>query len=485
VGRSTPVSCGLTFKQALVTAPWPQPGGAAGNITGNAQLARTVARQCAARSGALLRFITTANTARDMDRIRAALGVRKISYYGISYGSYLGAVYASLFPQRTDRVVLDSVTNPDGVWRRSGFVVAGAGVEIRFPDFARFAAGHNPAYHLGATIAQVRALYLGLAARLDRAPMRTPSGTLLGSLFRDVTIGAMYSDQVFAFTARFWQAVKSGDARTVAGLGDQIGLWNAAAFNAAKENSVAADLAVVCDDASWPRSVRTYQRDVRHDSRSYPIAGALAANIWPCAFWPNRPVEPPIQVTRQGPRNVLLINNLRDPATPFFGAVATRREFGARARLVGVDQGGHGVYLINPNRCANTTVTRYLVTGTMPPHDTICPARPGLCLDRQGQPGRRTRRRSESGSRLGCVSRSRDRKTVLEGRYAGSAEQRLGACEEFRLAVPVTAREGYHHARGAVLGAVGQLGADFLLTAGDKRLPDVFGGDAERAVYVG
>jgi len=164
---------------------------------------------------------------------------------------------------------------------------------------------------------------------------------------------------------------------TVGALGDQFGLWDAAGFDAAAENSVAADLAVICDDASWPRSVPRYEHDVRHDSRRYPIAGALAADIWPCAFWPNGPLEPPVKADRHGPRNLLLVNNLRDPATPYVGAVATRHDFGDRARLVGVDQGGHGVYLVNLNACANDTVTSYLVDGTMPARDIVCPREPG------------------------------------------------------------------------------------------------------------
>ncbi len=373
VGHSTPVTCGLSFEQAIkATAPWPLPGG----VAENARVARTVARQCTARSGALLPFVTTANTARDMDRIRAALGEQRVSYYGVSYGSYLGAVYASLFPRRTDRGVLDSVTEPNHVWRESGFRVAGPGVELRFPDFARFAADHDATYHLGTTVAQVRARYFALAAGLDRRPLATPSGKLTGNLFRTVTLESMFGDQAFPPTAQLWRAVQEGDARTAGALGDLFGLWDAAGFDAATENTVAANLAVICDDASWPRSVSRYEHDVRHDSRRYPIAGALAADIWPCAFWPNQPLEPPVKAGRHGPHNLLLVNNLRDPATPYSGAVATRHDFGDRGRLVAVDQGGHGVYLVNPNACANSTVTRWLVDGTMPARDTVCPEDP-------------------------------------------------------------------------------------------------------------
>lgn len=83
-----------------------------------ANLARAVsfARACGVKYGPLLRYFDTVSTARDMDRVRAALGAARISYLGYSYGTYLGAVYARLFPQRVRRLVLDSVVDPTGVW---------------------------------------------------------------------------------------------------------------------------------------------------------------------------------------------------------------------------------------------------------------------------------------------------------------------------------------------------------------------------------
>jgi pimeloyl-ACP methyl ester carboxylesterase len=372
VGQSAPVSCGLSFDQALkATAPWPLPDG----VGENADLAAQVARQCAQHSGTELPFITTANTARDMDRIRMALGERVVSFYGISYGTVLGAAYASLFPQNTDRMVLDSATDATRLWREAGFRVLGPGAEERFPDFAGYVASRDSTYHLGTATDQIRAEYFALAAKLDHAALQTPSGPLTGNLFRSATVlAALYSDELFAVTAHLWQAVHADDARTAGQIGDSLGMWNVSGFDRAAENSAAADLAVICDDAAWPRSIQVYQRDVRRDARRYPIAGALAANILPCAFWPTQPIEPPVRITSHGPANVLIVNNLRDPATPYFGALALRNAFGQRAHLVAVDQGGHGVYP-NANICGKDTVTNYITSGTMPPDGTRCPSR--------------------------------------------------------------------------------------------------------------
>jgi hypothetical protein len=131
-------------------------------------------------------------------------------------------------------------------------------------------------------------------------------------------------------------------------------------------------MSVVCGDSRWPTSVATYERNVAVDRVRYPMFGAAAANIYPCAFWPD-PVEQPVRISDRGPRNVLMVQNERDPATPLVGALSTRRAFGDRAALLTVDQGGHGAYVFGTNACANTKVTEYLLGGQRP-NDAECAA---------------------------------------------------------------------------------------------------------------
>jgi pimeloyl-ACP methyl ester carboxylesterase len=140
VGHSTPVTCDLTTAQLRSNVP-PYPLGPA-DVTAQAEYAKGVARQCgASRAASMLPYITTANTARDMDRIRVALGEPKLSYYGVSYGTYLGAVYTTLFPRRSDRIVLDSNLAPGGLDGTASRLLA-QGFDDRFPDFAAFAVAH-------------------------------------------------------------------------------------------------------------------------------------------------------------------------------------------------------------------------------------------------------------------------------------------------------------------------------------------------------
>ncbi|MEU8218305.1 alpha/beta hydrolase [Micromonospora taraxaci] len=355
VGHSSPVTCDVTPEQIARRNLW-YPADAAG-VRKDAEIAKAMARQCAtSETAALLPHITTANTARDMDRIREALGEPKISYLGVSYGTYLGAVYTTMFPQRSDRFVLDSNLGPGG-FDVTAMRRIGRGLEDRFPDFAKFAAA-NPQYGLGTTPEQVRAKFFDLAARLEKSPVQGVDG----SLFRGITFDQLYTDVSMPNLAALWKALDT----------DQPLPPDPAPANI--DNVVSSRLHVLCGDSKWPSSVRDYQRAVALHRVKYPMIGAGAANIGPCAFWPS-PVERPVRIGDRGPSNVLMVQNLRDPGTPLVGARELRNAFGNRARMVTADQGGHGAYLLfAKNMCANNTVTAFLTTGQRPRHDVTCAA---------------------------------------------------------------------------------------------------------------
>ncbi|MFF5075490.1 alpha/beta hydrolase [Actinoplanes sp. NPDC000266] len=357
VGHSSPVTCDVTPEQiARRNLPYPA---TAADVLKDAVIAKAIARQCVTSGTAsLLPHITTANTARDLDRVRAALGEPKISYLGTSYGTYLGAVYTTMFPQRSDRFVLDSNLGPGGydVTAQRRF---GRGLEDRFPDFAAFAAA-RPQYGLGSTPKQVRAKFFDLAVRLEKAPVQGVDG----SLFRGITFDHLYSDAGMPALAAIWKALDTNQP-----LPPEPPPANV-------DNAISSRLHVICGDSAWPRSVREYQRAVEVHRVKYPLIGAAAANIGPCAFWPS-PAERPVRIGDGGPSNVLMVQNLRDPGTPMAGARELRKAFGDRARMVTADQGGHGAYLLfATNKCANDTVTTFLTTGQRPRHDITCAAEP-------------------------------------------------------------------------------------------------------------
>jgi pimeloyl-ACP methyl ester carboxylesterase len=360
VGSSTPVTCDLPASYYSTFAPYARTGA---DVTRQAAVARKVARGCAtSRTARLLPHMSTVDTARDMDLIRAALGEQKVSYLGVSYGTYLGAVYTSLFPGHSDRFVLDSALSPGGWDLRFQRRIAGA-FEKRFPDFARYVAS-RPELGLGSTPGQVRRSYERIATKLDETPR---DDGITGAIFRQSTFASLYYDHEFETLAGLWVVADQGIPLPADGSTPPRG--RAAEL---RENGLASQLHVICNDNAFPDRVGTYRRLVKEDRRRFPMFGGSTANVSPCAFWPSSP-QPKVRITDRGPANVLIAQNLRDPATPLVGARELRRAFGSRARMVTADAGGHLSYLRVGNTCLDDTVTRFLVTGERLRHDRRCP----------------------------------------------------------------------------------------------------------------
>ncbi|MFC9893434.1 alpha/beta fold hydrolase [Nocardia sp. NPDC127579] len=140
---ATPLTC-RTAGEIAEGEPVPVAGGSRDEVK----------KACDAAQPGYLDSITTENTARDMESVRAALGVERIDYLGVSYGTYLGAVYASLFPQRVDRMILDSNVNPNWVWTEEFAQQQVAGKQ-RLDDLFAWIAEYDHEYHLGNTAFQV------------------------------------------------------------------------------------------------------------------------------------------------------------------------------------------------------------------------------------------------------------------------------------------------------------------------------------------
>ncbi|GAA4889855.1 alpha/beta hydrolase [Saccharopolyspora cebuensis] len=360
VGHSTPVSCGFTTDQAYFGNIPPYAVDEAA-VAEQATIAQGVAEQCAANDERLP-HLSTANMARDLDEIRAALGEEKASFLGYSYGTALGAAFASMFPERADRIVLDSNIG-DTHLTHEGMRRYGRGMEETFPDFARWAAARHGSYGLGRTPEAVRATYFTLAERLDE----TPVDGINGGLFRLATFASLYNENSYGQMAQTWQSLLDGATAPAE-------IPPAPAAPSPNDNAWSVFLAVTCNDVEWPEDVGTYQRAVAEDREKHPLYGAAAANIMPCAYWQQGPSEPPVAVNDDGPTNVLVVQNQRDPVTPLRGGELIDEKFGDRSRLVSVDASGHGAYVLGDNPCALNVTTKYLVDGTLPEHDMTCEA---------------------------------------------------------------------------------------------------------------
>ncbi|MFE5868070.1 alpha/beta hydrolase [Streptomyces roseifaciens] len=369
VGGSTAADCGIAEddRQMVDFRAWPRPDG---DISEGVARARRVAEACARNGGDIVRSLTTRNEARDIDSFRKALGERKLSAVGVSYGTYVGAVYAQMFPERTDRWVLDSSVDPDPARVGRGWLAGMApGAEESLPDFARWAT--DPARgkdRIAERPEDVRPVFLALAAELDRKP-RTFKDTghrLTGNVLRQSLQLSLYDPDRYPQAAALIQAARSGGDSPLTApdpFPEPLPQRDAAVF-----------AGILCNDGSWSRDVSSYERGVAADRARYPLTAGMPASITPCAFWKGEPAEKPTRVTSRGPSNILMVQNLRDPSTPYRGALKMRAALGDRARLVSVDAGGHGVWLDTGNACSDRAVSRFLVTGQRPAADTLCAA---------------------------------------------------------------------------------------------------------------
>ncbi|MFK0043953.1 alpha/beta hydrolase [Streptomyces sp. NPDC090741] len=383
VGKSSPITCGglSQAEQGIGGAYRPE------TFPSDVAWARGIADKCREKSGDVIPHITTRNTARDLDVIRAALGERKISYLGYSYGTYLGAVYSQMFPQRTDRFVLDSAVDPQRVWR--GMIqVWATEAEPAFARWTRWAAERSDRYGLGTTPEEVSATFWGLVARADRDPIVHNGQKVTGddlradpSLFAS-PYGASAVVKFLKSLAENGPRPTDGDAPDLKQLlaGSRTSGPNASAPNTAAAGPAAASesvdgatpayWSVVCGDTdAWPRDPDQYARDAVRDKAKYPLYGDFASNIKPCAFW-QRPVEPPTPMKTRA--DVLTVQNEWDPITPLASGQGLHQALKGSRMVLALGGEKHGVYLSDPASCADVTVNKYLATGRLPAADVTC-----------------------------------------------------------------------------------------------------------------
>ena len=205
---------------------------------------------CARNGGFLLGHLKTTDTVADMDAIRQSLGAEQINFYGFSYGTYLGQVYATLHPDLVRRMVLDSNVDPRTVWYQANLDQDPA-FEITINKFFDWVALHDDAYHLGTTGADVSAKYY---AALDSLAAN-PQGQLGASEWADAFLGAGYVQFLWPDTAAAFAAfVNNGDPGPATDL--YLGQ-----DTPGDDNGYAMYLATECTDARWPRNWLTWHRD--------------------------------------------------------------------------------------------------------------------------------------------------------------------------------------------------------------------------------
>ncbi|MFD7436775.1 alpha/beta hydrolase [Streptomyces sp. NPDC059861] len=367
VGKSAPLSC--VDPQEFVKAPKPDPvPDSEADKRAQRKLAREYAEGCHERSGAMLPHMTTPNTARDLDVVRAALGEKRLNFLGVSYGTYLGAVYGTLFPRHVGRMVVDSVVNPsrEKIWYQAN-LDQDVAFETRWKDWQDWVARNDATFHLGDTRAEVQQKWLQLRATAKKNPLGGVVGPAeLISFFQS----APYYDSSWVPVATVFSKYVAGDTQALVDaaapdLSDTVG-------NADAENGNAVYTAVECADAKWPTNWRTWDRDNTRLHRDHPFM--TWANAWmnlPCATWPVKQSTPLDVRTGKGLPPVLIVQSERDAATPYEGALELHRRFKGSRLITEKDAGSHGVTSL-VNSCVNDRVDAYLLTGKLDTEDVTC-----------------------------------------------------------------------------------------------------------------
>src|SRR5215467_14102495 len=337
--------------------------------------ARAYAADCARKYGGLLRYMTTVNIARDMDRIRAAFGRPKLSFLGYSYATYMGEVYATLFPHRVGRMVLDSTVDPAGAWWADN-IAQDDPFQARMNAFYAWLARYDRVYHLGATAAQAKRSWYAARARVTEHPIANSPGPAIGPAEYDDTFA------VGGYDDRYWPQLAAALASYLnSGSAAQI----VAAFNElgkTSENLFSVYNAVECGDVAWPRTWAYWDSAARRIYRSAPFIAWY--NTWfnaSCAFWPVHGPARPMRIGARGLPGILMLQGTLDPATPYAGAQNAHKLLPTAKMVVVPGSGIHGQSLhVPPNRCVNGYLNRYLATGALPSRpglvNATCPALP-------------------------------------------------------------------------------------------------------------
>lgn len=329
--------------------------------------AKGYAQDCEAAGDDLLDHMKTTDVARDIEALRNAMGQQQINYYGFSYGTYLGQVYATVFPQRVRRMVLDSNVDPTKVWYRSN-LEQDLAFERNMQIYWDWLAQYDKVYELGTTGADVEKLWYAERDRLAQSPA---GGEIGPAEFNDIFLYAGYLQDLWPLLAdalATW--VHDRDAEPLIELYDGL-------IGPGDDNSYAVYLAVQCTDAPWPRNWNRWRRDNWAIHQLAPFT--TWNNAWfnaPCAFWPAKPARP-IDVDGEKVAPILLIGEEFDAPTPFAGSLEVRRRF-PNARLVAEPGGVSHANSLGGNECVDGIVSRYLTDGTLPPRrvghgpDAVC-----------------------------------------------------------------------------------------------------------------
>jgi pimeloyl-ACP methyl ester carboxylesterase len=326
---------------------------------------------CQKHSGHVLPYVDTVSAARDLDLMRQVLGDKKLSYFGISYGTELGGVYAHLFPRNVGRAVLDAVVDPSEDPLK-GSLAQAKGFQLALGNYLKDCANQGARCPTGADPTRGSRQITALLEKLDKQPLPTATGRMLTA---DQALGgiaaALYDPEAWKYlTIGLGEAMNRGDGNMLLLLSDSL---SGRDENGRYSNIQAANAAITCVDDRQ----RYTERDVRAQlpvfRQASPVFGEyLAWGLLACTDWPVAGTTDGPDVSAKGAAPMLVVGNTGDPATPYEGARTMVDELGPGVGVEITYKGqGHGAYN-SGNSCMTKTVDAYLLDGKVPASGTVC-----------------------------------------------------------------------------------------------------------------
>jgi pimeloyl-ACP methyl ester carboxylesterase len=314
------------------------------------------AKACKQVGGKLLDHLKTTDTTNDIESIRKAFGQQQINYYGFSYGTTIGQVYATQHPDRVRRMVLDGIVNPADDPYVSNLKQDTAFEKTENLFFA-WVAQHNDTYGLGTTGKQVRKLWDSM---LDKSRVAAFDGQIGPDEWTDAFLSAGYYVYGWTDTADAFKAAVNGDYKPI-----EAAYAGANGAGPGSDNGFAIYLGTQCTDSPWPSSQRKIFKDNWKTYAKAPFE--TWANAWfngPCSTWAGKAAPKPFKVDGSKVAPVLMIEETFDAATPFPGAIEARKRFPKSVLIEGVNGTTHAGSLSGVT-CTDDRIANYLLSGKL------------------------------------------------------------------------------------------------------------------------
>jgi pimeloyl-ACP methyl ester carboxylesterase len=367
VGLSTPVECISDERKEENIAAEPRPV-TDEQLDAAFALAQDVADACAEEYGDALGTFNTVDTARDMDRLREALGDEQLTYLGYSYGTTLGSTYAELFPDKVRSLVLDAAVDPD-VAAVEDAEQSAAALEAGFDAFAANCVGLLAGCPIGAEPRQFVEQVLAQAGQTP-IPSSEPGETRQATpgVVMTAIQAALYDTESWPQLAQALAAAKNGDAKGLFSLADS---YSGRLEDGTYSNLFDANIAINCADSDERFEEAEIRELAAEWNAEYPLFGAgAAAGLYTCSVWEAERTPLP-ERDAEGSAPILVVGNSGDPVTPLPGAVELAEDLESGVLLTWQGQ-GHTAY--PKTDCVTAAVNAYLIDLTVPMDGLTCPA---------------------------------------------------------------------------------------------------------------